>query len=193
MYSDNELKILSIKAYENACELLEEAQILFAAKKFPRAYVLAHLATEELAKLPIIYGTRVRLYEKEHIDWKKFKFRLSNHQAKLRSIALFDYMNDDVDLVMSQDVERYNRQLEFVRNFDLIKNLGLYSGYHENSPYKPSEQFLAENAQGMINLTKGRILALNEKWSEMVGGKVESSSFPSYKIIQETLDNMRES
>ena len=193
MHSDNELKLLSIKAYENACELLEDAKILFSAKRFSRAYVLAHLATEELAKLPIIYGTRVRLNGNENIDWKKFKFRLSNHQAKLRSIALFDYMNDDVDLIKNQDVERYNRQLEFVKSFDLIKNLGLYSGYHENTPYKPSEQFLEENAESMINLTKGRILALNKKWAGMVGGNIGPSNFSIYKIIQEALKNVEQS
>lgn len=193
MHSDNELKLLSIKAYENACELLEDAKILFSAKRYPRAYVLAHLATEELAKLPIIYGTRVRLHEKEKIDWKEFKFRLSNHQAKLRSIALFDYMNDDLDLTTNRDVERYNRQLEFVKNFDLIKNLGLYSGYHENTPFKPSEQFFEDNAKGMINLTQGRVLALNSRWVGMVGGNVESSSSSIYKIIQEALQKVEPS
>jgi AbiV family abortive infection protein len=188
MHSDNELKLLSKKAYENSCELLEEAIILLNAKRYSRAYVLAHLASEELAKLPIIYGTRVRLYEKETIDWKNFKKRLTNHQPKLRAIALFDYMSDEVDLVNNEDVKRYNRQLEFIKNHDLVKNLGLYSGYHENVVYKPSEQFSAENAEAMINLTKGRILCLKEKWAGMIEGNITASKFPIHKILQEFIN-----
>ncbi|WP_373951420.1 AbiV family abortive infection protein [Vibrio pomeroyi] len=52
---------MSKKAYDNACELVEDAKILLSNSRYPRAYVLAHLATEEIAKLPIIFGVRVRL------------------------------------------------------------------------------------------------------------------------------------
>jgi AbiV family abortive infection protein len=37
-------------AYTNCLELLQEANILYAHSKFPRAYALCILSTEELAK-----------------------------------------------------------------------------------------------------------------------------------------------
>ncbi|MEZ8130180.1 AbiV family abortive infection protein [Enterovibrio norvegicus] len=193
MHSDNELRQLSEKAYQNAGELLDESLLLFKADRFSRAYVLAHLATEELAKVPIIYATRVRMKGKEEIDWRHFKKRLTGHQAKLRSIALFDYMNDEVDLVRNEDVERYNKQLGFIKKYDLLKNMGLYSGYHENTVFKPSEQFDSELALYMIKLTEGRLKCLKSRWSGMISSDVTDNGYAAHKAISEILNAVENS
>jgi len=193
MHSDHELKALSENAFQNACELIDESQLLFSAEHFSRAYVLAHLASEEIAKIPIIYGTRVRLKGKEEIDWRHFKKRLIGHQPKLRSIALFDYMNDEIDLVKNKDVERYKSQLDFIKKSDQLKNMGLYSGYHENTVYKPSELFDSEISESMIGLTKGRLKCLKSKWPEMIAGKVTDKGFNAYKILNNTLNEAENS
>ena len=184
MHSDDELKQLSIKAFENALELLQEAEILYAHQKLPRAFCLAHLATEELAKLPIIYGARVRMASGEEINWKRFKARLSRHIEKLKAIALFDYMNDEVDLEKNSDYERYRRQLESAKTLDTVKNISLYSGYHENTPYKPSEQVLQHNAELMITLTRGRMECLKTRWSGMIWGDVDNSGIEMVQLIR---------
>ncbi|HDI3164402.1 TPA: AbiV family abortive infection protein [Vibrio cholerae] len=188
MYSDNELKQLSEMAYQNACELLEESLILFNASRFPRAYVLAHLASEEIAKIPMIYGTRVRLKGKEKIDWKHFNKRLTGHQSKLRSIAQFDYMNDELDLIRNRDLKRYETQLDFVKKFDLIKNMGLYSGYHENTVFKPSDQFTLEIVKSMINLTEGRLKCLKSNWQGMISGEVTDQTYKVHKAYMMARD-----
>ncbi|GGY58519.1 hypothetical protein GCM10011297_33970 [Bacterioplanes sanyensis] len=188
MHSDNELRQLSEKAFQNACELLDESLLLFNGKHFPRAYVLAHLASEELAKVPIIFGTRVQLKGKEKIDWRHFKKRLTGHQAKLRSIALFDYMNDEVDLIRNTDVGRYENQLEFIKKYDLLKNIGLYSGYYENTVFKPSEQFDSELAESMINLTKGRLECLKTRWLDMISGEITENGYKTHKVISDILN-----
>lgn len=193
MHSDNELKQLSEKAFQNACELLDESLLLFNGKHFSRAYVLAHLASEELAKVPIIYGTRVRLKDREEINWRHFKKRLTGHQAKLRSIALFDYMNDETDLIRNTDVERYDNQLDFIKKYDLLKNMGLYSGYHENTVFKPSEQFNSEIAEFMINLTKGRLACLKARWIDMISGEVTENGYKTYKVITDILNEAEDS
>jgi AbiV family abortive infection protein len=193
MHSDNELRQLSEKAFQNACELLDESLLLFKGKHFPRAYVLAHLASEELAKVPIIYSTRVRLKGKEEIDWRHFNKRLTGHQSKLRSIALFDYMNDEVDLIKNSDVERYNNQLDFIKKYDLLKNMGLYSGYHENTVFKPSEQFDSKLAESMINLTKGRLECLKTRWLDMISGEVTEESYKADKVISDILNEADDS
>ncbi|PFG56353.1 AbiV family abortive infection protein [Vibrio sp. ES.051] len=188
MYSDNELKQLSEMAYQNACELLEESLILFNASRFPRAYVLAHLASEEIAKIPMIYGTRVRLKGKEKIGWKNFNKKLTGHQSKLRSIAQFDYMNDELDLIRNLDLKRYETQLDFVKKFDLIKNMGLYSGYHENTVFKPSDQFTLETAKSMISLTEGRLKCLKSNWQGMISGEVTDQAYEVHKAYMAARD-----
>ncbi|OOF34092.1 AbiV family abortive infection protein [Salinivibrio costicola] len=188
MYADNELNQLSEMAYQNACELLEESLILFNASRFPRAYVLAHLASEEIAKIPMIYGTRVRLKGDEKIDWKHFNKRLTGHQSKLRSLAQFDYINDELDLIRNRDLKRYETQLDFVKKFDLIKNMGLYSGYHENTVFKPSDQFTLESAKSMINLTEGRLKCLKSNWQGMISGEVTDQNYEVHKAYTMTRD-----
>lgn len=193
MHSDNELRQLSEKAFQNACDLFDESLLLFKGKHFPRAYVLAHLASEELAKVPIIYDARVRLKGKEEIDWRHFKKRITGHQAKLQSIVLFDYMNDDVDLIRNTGVERYNKQLDFIKKYDLLKNMGLYSGYHENTVFKPSELFDSELTESMINLTKGRLESLNTRWLDMISGEVTEKGYIAHKVISDILNEAKNS
>ena len=58
-----------IMIYENAKEILEESSLLIENKHYARAYALAQIAHEELAKLPIIYQEATRSYFKEGHDW----------------------------------------------------------------------------------------------------------------------------
>lgn len=190
MYTDIELKTLSKHAYENACELLDDAIILFEVNRYPRAFVLAHLASEELAKLPIIYGFRVRLFGKETIDWGSFKKRLQNHQPKLRSIALFDYMNDDVDLIRNTDLDLYNKQIELTKEFDNLKNMGLYSGNRNAYFYKPSMLVSESMASNMIKTTKGRIRCLLNRWAGMIDGEITEQGYAMHLKIQEVTKSM---
>ncbi|MFO1206918.1 MAG: AbiV family abortive infection protein [Burkholderiales bacterium] len=45
-----EIERLRALVFQNSVELLEEADLLFQHKRFARAYTLAHLSSEELAK-----------------------------------------------------------------------------------------------------------------------------------------------
>ncbi|EKF9566616.1 AbiV family abortive infection protein [Vibrio cholerae] len=189
MYSDKQLREMSKKAYDNACELIEDAKILLSNSRYPRAYVLAHLATEEIAKLPIIFGVRVRLKNKDNIDWKHFKSRLNGHQSKLKSIALFDYMNDHVDLINNTDLDLYKRQLSHVKKYDDLKNIGLYSGIYENQVYKPSEQINPALAKAMLQLSLGRLRCLESRWSGMIDSEVPQNGY----VFDELLRNFQSS
>jgi len=55
MLSLNQLKVKEVeelfnKIYDNACELLDDAEILFSKKKYARAYFCSHIAFEEFGK-----------------------------------------------------------------------------------------------------------------------------------------------
>jgi len=41
-----EIETLRALAFENACELIEEAELLFTNERYARSYTLAHLASE---------------------------------------------------------------------------------------------------------------------------------------------------
>ena len=60
------------------------------------------------------------LVETEEDYLKYLNKRLTGHQFKLKSIAQFDYMNDESDLIQNRDLRRYETQLGFVKKYDLI-------------------------------------------------------------------------
>lgn len=110
---------------QNARDLIEESEILFAAERWPRAYALAHLASEELAKLPMIFGyaSRVRLCGLD--DWGSFYKRFCNHQAKWRGIESLSYLLDSATEA-NADVKRFMKALKAIPARDSLKNRSLY-------------------------------------------------------------------
>lgn len=86
--SFNQLKVEDIekiffKIYENACELLEEAEILYTHKKYARAYLCAHIAFEEFGKLPMLNTVALNVYNGVKTDWKKLNKRMRDHKRKI--------------------------------------------------------------------------------------------------------------
>lgn len=74
----NHLRILCLK---NAGELIEEAELLLKAKRYPRAFVLSEIALEELAKIPMLVGYVNRDVNKLP-SREEFSKRWSNHINK---------------------------------------------------------------------------------------------------------------
>ncbi|WP_045515791.1 AbiV family abortive infection protein [Neobacillus niacini] len=71
--SFNQLKVEDIekifsKIYENACELLEESEILYNNGKHARAYLCAHIAFEEFGKLPMLNSVAIDVFFGKNID-----------------------------------------------------------------------------------------------------------------------------
>ncbi|MGF6947548.1 AbiV family abortive infection protein [Neobacillus sp. B4I6] len=78
----NDIQEIYLKIYKNACELIEEAEILYKYEKYARAYLCAHIAIEEFGKLPMLFTVALRVYNKEKINWKELNKRLRNHKSK---------------------------------------------------------------------------------------------------------------
>lgn len=78
----DEIKEIYIKIYENACELLEEAELLFDFTKYSRAYLCAHISVEEFGKLPMLYTTALNVHNGVKVDWKDLNKRLRDHKTK---------------------------------------------------------------------------------------------------------------
>ena len=126
------------KIHSNAEELVEEGEILFSYEKYSRAFALAHLACQELAKLPILNSAALNLLICEENDWQKIGRRLVSHTEKLRTAAGMDYIWDEVYLDDS-DVRRYEDALSSIPHFNNLKNASLYAGFFHNTFIRPSE------------------------------------------------------
>ncbi|MFJ6411914.1 AbiV family abortive infection protein [Terribacillus saccharophilus] len=135
-----------ITTYENAKELIEEAEILYESKKYARAYFLAQIAYEEIAKLPIIFQEASRAYFKETHDWKVFYMRLRNHLSKnkmnLASETFYGFSKAKLSDIENR-IEMMNR----------LKNGSLYSDLDGKQFIKPSDVFKKEGANSRIQAT----------------------------------------
>lgn len=122
---------------ENAAELLEEAELLFKHKRFARCYALAHLSSEELAKLPLLAEVGVNLINGAAIDWKQLDRRLKSHEPKLRGLLVIDLVGtgEEPD---AKDIRVHEQVLSRVHLFNSLKNVSLYAGMYQDSIGKPS-------------------------------------------------------
>jgi AbiV family abortive infection protein len=83
----NQLKVEELQEiynliYKNACELIEEAELLYNHQKYARSYLCAHIALEEFGKLPMLVTTALNVYNGLKVDWKDLNKRLRNHKTK---------------------------------------------------------------------------------------------------------------
>lgn len=67
--SFNQLKVediegISLKIYENANELLEDAELLYNHEKYARAHACAQFSIEEFGKLPMLYTVATQVDRK---------------------------------------------------------------------------------------------------------------------------------
>jgi len=154
--SIQEIEALRKLVLENAFELYEEAEILFQHKKFARTYALAHLASEELAKLLMLASVGVRLANKETVDWKRFDKQFNSHPTKLTNLLFVDFIGKDVD-VTKKDRAVGNQNLSRVELFNTLKNVSIYAGKYQDSLYKPSSAIPHELALAELTATKERL------------------------------------
>lgn len=79
----DELEKLFLTIYENACELLEEAELLFNHEKYARAYLCSHIAFEEFGKLPMLYSAALNVHNGIKVNWKHLNSRIRDHKRKI--------------------------------------------------------------------------------------------------------------
>jgi hypothetical protein len=71
----------------NARDLLEDARVLAAVRRFPRAGALAVLALEELAKIPVLFQAAIVQELSGRAFWPEFWKDYTNHATKQKRIA----------------------------------------------------------------------------------------------------------
>jgi AbiV family abortive infection protein len=143
-------------ALENARELLDEADLLLENEHHARAYFLAHIACEEMAKAPMFYRTACELALDLSPDWRKLDRRLRDHKAKIRNVLMMDYFESEVRPDNS-DVRKLEEDLAQVPLHNQAKNESLYVGLTEDGFVGPSTRFDRHGAETLVRLARTRL------------------------------------
>jgi len=152
----SEIESLRSLALQNAKDLLEEAELLFEHQRFARTYTLAHLSSEELAKLPILAAHGVRLIQGKSISWKKLDKDLTSHATKLKGLLLVDLIGTGKD-PSSRNIKIHDDTLSRVQLFNTLKNTSLYSGIYQGELFRPNAVFTRKLAEQALTVSKNRL------------------------------------
>lgn len=116
--SFNQLKVedinnISRKVYENAHELLEEAELLYNHEKYARAHACAQFSIEEFGKLPMLLTVATQISIGDKVNWKDLNKRLRDHKRKTSlSFALISvFAKALVDMVKAENIDDYKYDL----------------------------------------------------------------------------------
>lgn len=159
----------------NAAELVEEAELLLAHHHFARALTLAHLASEELSKLPILYTVAIQEVRGQAIDWRQVSRVMNSHPAKIREAQLMDYLRTP----HSEVNEALRELLDALRQSGMtndLKNRSLYTSQSQGQFQRPSEVISQNAAKAFVQLARERLQAaiVSEVVLQMATGGTEA-------------------
>ena len=167
----DQIEAARVKIRENAGELIEEAKLLFQHERYARSYCLAHLAIEELAKIPMIVTAGVKLAAGESVNWNKLGKRLSDHRRKINMIHIENYMASDFQLDNGDLTKLISDREELTPKLNATKNASLYADFWGDSFEKPSEIFNRDLAQKRITDAK-ELYAEREEHESLTAGVI---------------------
>lgn len=139
---------------ENARSLVSDAELLLDAGRFPRAFSLAVLACEEMAKLPMLARAQVELLLGHSTDWKRLGERLNDHRAKL---GMMEFINgllvpgEQSDEQLLEVARCAGRKAEPVAALDRQKQDGFYVSLSGLGSRAPSDAIPEAKARGMVS------------------------------------------
>jgi AbiV family abortive infection protein len=119
-----------------------------------RAYFLAHIACEELGKLPILTTAAVAQRLGHDVDWRRIDRVLRSHRSKIKQILFID------SVVGGQGVAEgkaaYEADLKRMRLYIDMKNASLYSFAVEGRFGRPLKAIPCEIYDAFRALAEGR-------------------------------------
>lgn len=137
-----------IKVLDNIQELIEESSLLLSNKKYPRAYLLAHIACEETAKIPMLNEAITLSLIYNENDWKGLYRNMRDHKRKIIHFLLtdkfFEHNTDDELINLIDNFERIDSK--DINDMNDLKNNSLYAGFINNKFLEPSEVVTEEIA-----------------------------------------------
>lgn len=181
-----EIENLRALILANATELVAEAELLYEHRRFARTYSLAHLSSEELAKLLILVATGVRLAKGEAVNWERLDKHLRSHTTKLKGLLLVDLLGKNID-PSAKDIQVHKQSLSRVELFNELKNVSLYAGVYQDSMYKPSDAITERLASEALTAARSRLEHFTAIEAVTHGRIAELAQRPSYVRLLDTL------
>jgi AbiV family abortive infection protein len=154
--SIEEIESARVKLLRNAESLFAESRLLYEHGFFSRAYTLAHICCEELAKIPMLVGAGLDLANGDEVDWKKLFRRLTAHKEKIDAMHAIDYFRSEIRADES-DLNRYEEAFRTTLHLNNTKNNSLYAGLVDDVFFEPAEMVAEENARELIAITGDRL------------------------------------
>jgi AbiV family abortive infection protein len=149
-------------AFRNAGELLDEADVLRGNDRCARAYFLAHIACEELGKLPILTEAATSQRMGREVNWDKIRSVLTSHKHKIKRVLFVDSLMGDKTL---QEGEReYEQDLKRMRTYLDVKNASLYSFESEGHFQTPSAALNCDFFDTFRGVARGRLRVCEEMY-----------------------------
>jgi AbiV family abortive infection protein len=135
-------------------DLLAEADILREHGRCARAYFLAHVACEELGKLPILITAAVADHMGRGVNWRRIDHALRSHEVKIKQALFMDSLHGGGGMAQGKadyeaDVRRMKAYLDF-------KNASLYSFQGIDRFGTPQEAIPCENFDALRKLAQSR-------------------------------------
>ncbi|WKA60295.1 AbiV family abortive infection protein [Planococcus shenhongbingii] len=108
-----DIEIIQQKIYENAIELLEDAELLYNNEKYARAHACAQFSIEEFGKLPMLLTVSAQVSKGDKVNWKDLNNRLRDHKTKTSlSFALIEVMvRSMIEKIKVENIEDYQLDL----------------------------------------------------------------------------------
>lgn len=130
------------KSIDNAKELINDANILFAYERYPRSYTLYQLSIEELGKASMIFNYIVFSDYNDLEEQKKFKRKFLNHKEKTSTSSLIDVLLalviKDKDL-KKKIIQQHTKHQQGINEINELKNISLYTNLKGEKFLNPSE------------------------------------------------------
>jgi AbiV family abortive infection protein len=189
--SIEQIELARKKVFENTEELISEAQLLFDNGRYARAFAVAHLASEEIAKLMMLARIGTDLLLGRTIDWRKFFRRFRNHEEKLQNMALFDYFFlSDPDLLANRDLRKLEADEAAVPDQNRRKNLSLYVDLADEPFRRPSEIINENETFNLLELVKERFRFCSAIETGSQGRLSELVKSPGFKQLADLIDKL---
>jgi AbiV family abortive infection protein len=144
-------------AFANATDLLDEADLLRKEGRCARAYFLAHIACEELGKLPVLTTLAVSLRMGHPVDWRKIDRVLRSHEGKIKQVLFMDSIVGQGGL--EEGVRSYEEDVARLRMYTDMKNASLYSFHTGGGFGTPQREIPCEVFDSLRGLAAGRLRA----------------------------------
>lgn len=178
-------------AFGNAVELFEESEFLYERGRCARAYYLAHIACEELGKLPILTSVATAIRLNMDIDWTRIDRALRSHEAKIKQVLFMDSLH--VSGGLDEGVQAYEEDVARMRFYTDVKNSCLYSFHMGGRFAQPNLEVPREIYDSFRALVKGRIDAFESMYLKLprdAGGLEPFLTGPSSSRAEELVQRL---